>query len=135
MTIAPAVPSARITSIACLQHQNVPVRWTATSSFHCSFVVSCSRPSPRMPAFATIRSRAPNSLVTALDCADDVVFAPHVTLHKGGVTFGPVRLFDRPASRLGVAREPDHARALAAEGEQDLTTEPTGGSGDDTPLS
>ena len=74
-------------------------------------------------------------LLAARDRVDDVLLAPHVTLHKGGVTFGPVRLFDRPASRLGVAREPDHARALAAEGEQDLTTEPTGGPGDDTPLS
>ena len=61
LTIAPPRPLSRMAAIACLQPQNVPVRCVATRSSQSSFVVSCSRPSPRMPALLTMKSSAPYS--------------------------------------------------------------------------
>ena len=73
-------------------------------------------------------------LLATGDRGDHVLLVPHVALGEDGPTFGAIRLFGRLASRFGVACQTDHARALAAEGEQDLPAEPAGGSGDDSLL-
>src|SRR5215208_2477668 len=82
LTIDPARPRSRIALTACLQPQNAPVRWVATRSSHCSFVVSCRRPSPRMPALFDHEVERAELGAARIDRRNDVLLAANVALEE-----------------------------------------------------
>src|SRR4029079_16405876 len=74
-------------------------------------------------------------LVAARDPRDGAPLAAHVARDEDRPAAVPSCFFGGPAAGIGIPGHSDDARLFAAEGEQDLPTEPTGGPGDDTPLS
>ena len=130
-TIEPPRPLSRMAAIACLQPQNVPVRCVATRSCQSSFVVSCRRPSPRMPALLTMKSSAPYSARQRSIAATTSSSCRTSPWRKTASPPSDRRLVDRGLAGLRVSGQGDDARTLGHCEQQDLPSKTPRGAGDD----